>query len=198
MKPAQFLKILSNLRRADDALGEALTEIALYVLEQWHKHGNKTPHMQLFLAVDGGVDEHGLFAGKGETVRGLSKGVSTLFAGLRRLPKRDETADVEMAALDAVHAGMKTRAEASEEAKAKRDTRAKAKARAEAEAEEAKETEAAAFKLMLIDAAGAGTAITPEEYAALMQTLQLLRDQDAIDAEIRVVEIIEPAPALIG
>lgn len=193
MKPVQFVKILSNIRAADDMLGEALTAVACHVLEQWHKHGNRTPHMQLMLAIDGGTDEHGLFGDKGSTLRGVSKGVATLFAGLRRLPKRDETTDTDEAALHAVESGMATRAELRAEAKAKREANATAKARAAAEAEEVK---AEPVKLMLIDAAGAGIQLTAAEHAALAKTLQLLRDQDAIDAEIRVVEIVEEVPAL--
>lgn len=193
LKPAQFLKLLSNVRAADDMLGESVSTIALHVLEQWHRHGNKTPHIQLRLAIDGGTDEHGFFGDKGATIRGVSKGLALAFTGLTRLPKRDETADVEVAAQNVVDAGMQTRAEAREESKAKREAREKGKARAAAEADDLK---ANPVKLMLIDAAGAGVELTAKEHAALLKTLMLLRDQDAIDAEILVSEVIVPVETL--
>lgn len=197
MKPAQFLRLLSGLRQADDTIGAVYTEIAMHVLSQWHAHGNRTPHMQMCLAVFGGTDEAGAFGEKGATVRGLSAGIARMFANLRKLPKRDESADVESIVVEMATMASRTVAEAREDAKAQRQARETAKAKAAVEAEAAKPEP---VTLMLIDAAGAGLQLTPAEHAALLKTLQLLRDQDAIDAEIRVVEIVEPAielPALL-
>lgn len=185
MKPVQFIKLLSGIRRADDSLGETLAEISMHVFEQYHKHGNKTPHMQLMLAVDGGVDQHGLFGSKGETLRGLSKGMAQLFAGVRKLGKQNPEADCETLAQLAVDGGMKTRAEASADAKASREARAQAKVK-----EETKE-QPDPVTCALVFASGAAIQLTPKECAALEKTLLALRSQergdDVIDMECNAV-----------
>lgn len=192
MKPAQFLKLLTIVRTADDNLTDTIGAIALYILEQHHKHGNRTPYLQLRCAIDGGQDKWGAFGVKDAMVRGVSAGMARLFAGIK-LAARDENADVELLAQEAASIGIATRAEAREEAKYKREQR---------KAAEAKETKAAekAHKPtgMLIDCGGVGTELTPAETIALLKTLKALREQDTIADIIdgMVTEVSEPGHAL--
>lgn len=200
----QFVKLLSVVRRADDALGETLSTIAVEVLEQWHQHGNRTPHMTLILAIDGGKDENGFFGEKGAEIRGVSASIGRLFAGLRRLPKRDADADVEVQATEAIYAGIKTRAEAQAESKHRAEARKAEKAKAEklaaAEARKVEREQVARETLMIYGAAGEGTKISGTEYAALMATLEALRDQAKLDSLDLVTEVIvrEVGTALVA
>lgn len=189
LKPAAFLKLLSSVRQSDDALGEALSEIAHYVLTQWHTHGNRTPHLQLRLALDGGVDESGWFGAKNAQLRGVSRGVAILFNGLRKLPARDTEADVEVATQNVVDSGMLTRAEARAESKAKRETNAKKAAKITESAPEPDTT----GLLGIIGLVRDGTVIelSAAEFDALAKTLTQLRALQATDGGIIDVQVRE-------
>lgn len=197
MKTAQFIKILSGIRQADDMLGEAVAEIAFEVLSQWHQHGNKTPQMMLLLAIDGGEDENGWFTTKGAELRGVSRGIASLFAGLRRLPKRDESTDIETAAQLAVDEGMRTRNEAKAEAKAKREANSRAKAKAEAKARDEAEDAAESLRgsFALVHPSGTVIELTEAEFSALSKTLTQLRTLDAADVVDVIVTEVGAKPA---
>jgi hypothetical protein len=168
-----FHKSLSFIRKTDAAVSDAVREIAGHVLSQWHQHGNKTPYMELQLALHGGIDSHGLFGKKGDTVRGVSKGIALAFSGIK-LGKADATTDIDNAVTEAVSKGMKTRSEASEAAKARRDAR-------EANKVEVEAPEPVTCALVL--ASGAAVKLSPAEAAALMKTLEALRAVNTFDAE---------------
>lgn len=186
-----FLTFLRNTRKFDAAMGAALTQVGEYVLGQYHTHGNKTPHAELMLAVNGGIDTHGLFGTKGAEIKGLSKGVAALFTGLTRLGKRDENANVAALAAEATAKGVKTKAEASAEAKAKREKR-----EAEKAAEEAKAPKAEPVAFALVGPNGVATKISGEEYNALLKTLRALRDQEPVNVNATVVDV-QPAAAMM-
>lgn len=168
-----FHKSLALIRKTDGAIASAVQEIASHVLTQWHQHGNKTPYMELQLALHGGIDAHGLFGAKGETVRGISKGIALAFAGIK-LGKANPETDIDAAVSEAVAKGMKTRAEVSEANKAKR---------AEREANKAEAVKAEPVTCALVLASGAAVKLSPEEAMQLMQTLEALRAARTVDAE---------------
>ncbi len=170
-----FHKSLAFIRKTDAAVGEAVSNIAAHVLEQWHKHGNKTPYMEMRLAIDGGIDSHGLFGKKGDTVRGVSRGIALAFSGVK-LGKADPTCDVEAAVLEAVAKGMRTREEAKADAAAKRAER-----EANKDAEPVEQPQSVTCALVL--PSGTAVKLTPEEAAALMTTLDALRKARTVDAE---------------
>lgn len=167
-----FHKSLSLIRKTDAAVAEAVREVSAHVLTQWHQHGNKTPYMELQLALHGGIDAHGLFGKKGDTVRGVSRGIALAFAGIK-LGKADPATDISAAVDAAVGKGMQTRADASAAAKAKRDAKP-----AKAEVDQPEPVTCA-----LVLASGAAVKLTPEEAAQLMKTLEMLRDARTVDAE---------------
>jgi len=168
-----FHKSLAAIRRTDAAVAEAVRPIIAHVLGQWHKHANKTPYMELRLAIDGGVDAYGLFGKKGETIRGVSRGLSMAFTGVK-LGKQDPNANVDELTTAAVAVGIQTKQEARAANAAKRAARTPKEAPAAG-------VEGEPITCALIMPSGAATKLTPTEAAALWTTLEHLRALRTVD-----------------
>lgn len=201
MNAKSFVKLLGLVRATDDVLGEAVSEIGMYVVEQFHKHGNKTPQAQLRLAVQGGVDADGVLGAKGATLRGVSASVAALFQPFLSLGRRDAEADVESIVVEIVTRVMRTRDERKADAADARALRKAAAEKAEKDAQKAADAEVARrvkaatdgverevadeFKSSLVLPTGEKITLTADEVAALKTTLDALRAQAKVEVAIQ-------------
>jgi hypothetical protein len=178
----KFIESLAFVRSNDAKIAECVSVVSEHVLFQWHTHGNKTPYLTMQLAINGGVDEKGLFGAPGKTMSGVSKAVALAFSGIK-LGKRDPQADTDALAKAATEAGMRTKAQVAADAKAKRD----AKPTKPAESKTSTEYDPVTNALVL--ASGAALKLTSEEAMALYKTLVALRSADKSVVDVDAIEV---------